>query len=1385
MGIRSDRWVWWGCATTLTIAGLWIGVGRCEPAIAQSRIEPDETLGLESSVVLEDFAGQPVEIILGGAQRGQNLFHSFREFNVDADRIAYFLNSSNSLQSILARVTGANRSEILGTLGIFNLGGVTSAPDLFLINPNGIVFGPTANLDVPGSFVATTADGVQFGENGFFSATSPDVPSSLLAIDPSAFFFNQLTPGAIENDASLLGLSVPSGNSLILLGGNVTLDGGKIIAPGSHVDVGGLVAGTVELNWDESNPQLIFSTDAIRADVRLTNAALIQGGLENGDTAVYARNVEFENSGIGTAIPPNQGTETSQLGDITIDATGAVTLSDTSSIGQISFGLGDTGNITISARSLNLVNASAIGIAGLGRGNLGDITIVADTISLSGRNAQGTSGITNSIVSEDAPLGQSGAIRLQARQISLTDGALIGTSGVFNQGRAGNLTIEVADSLEMSEGANLQAIDFRGGEGSGGAGVITITAGNRVSLSTDAQINTQSVGQDAGRITIRAGDTISLVSGARLLSTNNGRGDSGNVILRSGDSVLIDGSSTNNRSGIFSSVGLSSFTGNRRAGDIAIAAPTITVSNGGVIQSNVGNSTVGEAGNIILTADSIALLNGGQVQSNLEQADPSTGRAGARGRAGNVMITASDALTIAGEDETGLPSSISTSVDTGAVGSGGTIEIQTGSLMLSSGGDITASTSGQGDAGDIIVNATDRIVVNGVSAANSASSIRSTVEATGEGQGGEIRLTTGLLTVSNLATLNSSTLGRGDAGNIFVTADRIRLDSQSTVGAINNAPLGERDRTGGNIRLETGNLTVRNGAQILTLTAGQGDAGNIRIIARDRILFDGVGQDGLASGAFSTVESTGVGDGGTIRVAADSLALTNSGQLVSSTRGSGDAGDVTVRVNDTLRLRNGGLIQSAVAAGGVGDGGSVTIRGRSLFVLDGSQIGTFVARPQRDAQTGAQLAGGQGAGGNIDIRTTDSITLSGTGLQGDFTGFSSGLLSLSERNALGPAGDITVHTRDLQIADGAIVAAGIFNAGGSGGSVTVEANNLEILNGGQILTNTRSSGRAGRINLSINDTVAIAGRDPDFQTRREQVSRQIREQNLVDRVNDVVINEGSASGVFANTDSISTGDGGEIELNTTNLDMDDGATISAQSQGTGSAGDVQLNVREQMQLTDSDVITAAPNSAGGDIQVNVADGFGAGTIQLQGDSDITTNSQGDGGNITLRATSIVTFDDSDILARSADARGGNITLQTPAFFGQGYQPDGDTQGELDGNDRVDVNADGELASGTITTPDTSVIQNSLTELPETAIDPDTLVANSCVVRSQEQVGTFTITGAGGLPQRPGDLSLPLYPTSPVRSVEEEQPWQPGEAIVEPQGVYQLEDGRIVLSRECE
>ncbi|MEO1147827.1 MAG: hypothetical protein AAFY26_19775 [Cyanobacteria bacterium J06638_22] len=238
----------------------------------------------------------------------------------------------------------------------------------------------------------------------------------------------------------------------------------------------------------------------------------------------------------------------------------------------------------------------------------------------------------------------------------------------------------------------------------------------------------------------------------------------------------------------------------------------------------------------------------------------------------------------------------------------------------------------------------------------------------------------------------------------------------------------------------------------------------------------------------------------------------------------------------------------------------------------------------------------------------------------------------------------------------------------------------------------------------------------------------------------------------------------------------------------GDAGDILALVDGVLILEDSDITTQALAFAGGDITLHTGD------IRLLGDSDITTNVQSGnagGGNITLRADSILAFDDSAILAFAADGQGGDIELRTPAFFGEGFTPaflDADPT-TLDGNDRVDINATGSV-DGTITLPDVSFIQNSLNDLPESLINTEALIANSCVVPNADGSSTFVITGAEGLLDRPGEASPLAYPTGDVQSIPDESSgsddsWQVGDPIIEPQGVYQLPNGELVLSHTCQ
>ncbi len=157
---------------------------------------------------------------------GANLFHSFVQFGVAPDQIANFV-ASPALQNILSRVVGGDPSVINGLLQV--TGG---NPNLFLLNPAGIVFGPSASLNVPAAFTATTANGVGFGSGQWFSVLGGNDYAGLLGT-PSGFAFTGDRPGAIVN---LGNLSVPSGNNLTLLGGTVASTG-QLAAPGGQITV--------------------------------------------------------------------------------------------------------------------------------------------------------------------------------------------------------------------------------------------------------------------------------------------------------------------------------------------------------------------------------------------------------------------------------------------------------------------------------------------------------------------------------------------------------------------------------------------------------------------------------------------------------------------------------------------------------------------------------------------------------------------------------------------------------------------------------------------------------------------------------------------------------------------------------------------------------------------------------------------------------------------------------------------------------------------------------------------------------------------------------------------------------------------------------------------
>ncbi|MBD2438800.1 S-layer family protein [Nostoc sp. FACHB-110] len=810
-------------------------------AVAQtSTIQVDNTLGTESSIFIPD-AGSinnlPVDAIIGEAQRGQNLFHSFQQFNVSAGRGAYFLTDSG-IQNILARVTGNNVSQILGTLGVFG-----SNANLFLINPNGIIFGENARLDVGGSFIGTTANAIGFGNQGLFSASQSNIPSPLLTINPTAFLFNQVPQGVIANRAfgselsnfldiaeltnDLIdkipgGLSVPEGQSLILLGGDVNLEHGEVGTFGGRVEIGGLSApGTVGLNIDGGNFSLQFPQGIPRADVSLSNESTIYTFPNGGDIAINARNLNLSGaSEIDTALSSELSTLFSFFsgqpfnrlnpgaGEININATNSVNLQNESFIGHVI--LGDTfnqgGGIRIATGSLNVQN-SGIGIFSSGQGNLGDVDIQAsDPISLNGVSGTDDSVISGIFVNLlPGAVGQGGDIRITTGSLNVSNGAQLNTT-TLGSGNSGSIIVQARDNV-IFDGADSGIGSF---------------------VAPPVLVGSQGNG---GNVEITTG-LLTLTNGGLINTSTFGRGNAGNVTINARNTVNIDGQGNeSNPSRIIS------FVGPKELG------------------------TEGNGGNVKITTGSFNVINGGQIDtSTLGQGD-----------GGSITINARNAVTINNQ------STIGSVVGFNVANKGGDVQITTGSLFLNN-GQINTATIGRGKAGDVNIQATDSFTatntgVIGTFTLGSGDAGNVTINANNDvffdNSSGVI---TGVVALGDIlnkfgtsgideSVLNNISSNVGAAGKIDISARTIKLDRRSFLSTITTSG------NGGDIGLQAQDyLLLRRGSSIVAQAGLVGDGGNGgNITINTPFLIAGAGENtDIVANAFS-------GNGGKVEVNAQGI----------------------------------------------------------------------------------------------------------------------------------------------------------------------------------------------------------------------------------------------------------------------------------------------------------------------------------------------------------------------------------------------------------------------------------------------------------------------------------------------------------------------------------
>ncbi|OBQ32943.1 MAG: hypothetical protein AN487_21405, partial [Anabaena sp. CRKS33] len=534
--------------------------------------------------------------------------------------------------------------------------GVLGNANLFLINPNGISFGPNAQLDVKGSFVASTADKIVF-DNYDFTTTNPTAPPLLTVNIPLGLGFRN-NPGDINVDlvGSTLafnngqGLKVPQDKTLALIGGNVNINGNGvdnaqdlragILSPGSRVQLGGLTqTGTVNFN---ENFYSTFPQGVTRGNVSLSNGAEINvraaGG---GSITINSRNLNVnENSRVRAGIQKNLGSANAQAGNIEINNIEQVTI-DNAVIANIvdEFGKGNAGDINIHSSSLTLKNGSGINtsvFAASSEGNAGNVTI--DTANLNLENGSFISADTNG-------KGNAGNVAIQATQGVNVRGWLSSDVNGTAQGNSGGITIDTS-TLTLENGGYITA-DTRGKGNAGNVAIQAtqgVTVGEKAVLSSDVKGTAQGNG---GHVTIDT-STLTLENGGFISADTKGKGNAGSVAIKATQGVTI----------------------------------------GGLLTSGVTDTGEGNSGGITIDTSSLTLENGGAI---------SAGTYG-KGSAGNIAIKATQGVNVGGLLTSGV-------TDTGEGNSGG-ITIDTSTLTLENGGFINASTFGKGNAGNIEIQAT-------------------------------------------------------------------------------------------------------------------------------------------------------------------------------------------------------------------------------------------------------------------------------------------------------------------------------------------------------------------------------------------------------------------------------------------------------------------------------------------------------------------------------------------------------------------------------------------------------------------------------------------------------------------------------------------------------
>jgi len=1408
---------------------------------ALTEIIPDKTLGTEPSVVTPqvNINGLPSDLVNGGATRGTNLFHSFSQFNIDNGQRVYFANPVG-IDNILTRVTGGNPSNILGTLG------VDGGANLFLLNPNGIIFGENARLDIAGSFFATTANSLVFNNGVEFSATKPEAPPLLTINVPLGLQYGTPQPAAIVNAGKL---AVGQGQNLGLVAGTV-VNTGQLSAPEGQIAIA-----TSALKAIATVPSTGTSIDSASP---LSELLLSAGGGQNLGLRVTGNgNVELVETGLPVAagdiaITGGKGFASVLARTATLAASNNLTLVDSQ--------LATTGNLNLLAQDTVRVRDSVANrFSGQAGGNLyvrGDRGIDILALNHPG-NALESGGnlslVSDGIISGDAHFASGGSFELldllgnPGNFVSLYDpiissvgdvvlGNYTGVSlKVESMGSitAGNITITGPDTTLIYDSDSDPDIEILKSEPS-----LILRAG------VSELKNAPSVPQLVNGTTIRVSGNLSSPGGITVgnistagessvnfsdfsdissLTLNNNAQQAGNVLrltpnqdFNLGSAFLTTPFVISDNTSFESQFQFRLHADDNNPSQLAdgfvfiIQNDLRRASALGEAGGNLGYSALSDISNSVLPSLAVEF----DIYENLEYSDLNDN---------HVALLRDGSVNHA---ELGLPVESSPfKLDNGNSHTawidynGRTNEIQVflsenstkpDQPLLSDQIDLSsvvgsqafvgfsAATGGSISDHDIenwqfTITNQDTAGLGGRVILSAAGDIQTSSITS---RGGNIDLESGGTIDSTRGSLDSFSVNNGGA---------ISLIAEGDIQAGNIISSG--GEAGGNVNLTARTVSLANGARVETGTFS-GSGGNLTVMASELIELVGTSNNGQTSSINSGGGNIDFKSGGTIDTTTgnlDSFSVNNGGAIsliaegdikTGDIRSSGDeaGGEITLQSGGGIFMDGNRIIRSDTF--GSSRGGNINITAQSVLFTNGARVLTGTLS--------------DGVGGNLKV-TADVVELVGTSADNQVNS----LLSTANGGNQ-PAGNLTIHSRRLILRDGAGI--GVATAGaGKGGDLTVNASESVELIGTSAIgfpsgfsADTTGEGNAGNLTINTRRFVVLDGAAASVSTFGEG-----RGGNLTVNASESVELSGTSSNGFASglyAQAFSDGDAGNLTINTQDLIVRDGAKITVAADtaadtrvpnppsfdlgavivtfdpdATGTAGDIEVKASSILLDNQGKIIAQTDSTEGGNITLQVQE-----LLLMRHNSQIsatagTAQAGGNGGNITINAPLIVAVptENSDITANAFLGNGGNVQISTQGIFGLKFRPRLTLRSDITASSELGV--DGIV---NINRPDIDPARG-LANLPTQTAPPE--VSPVCQPGASQAPVEFVSTGRGGKPSSPSDplnsntgwvdsRAIALPAENPSNSAIASQISE-SQQIVEAKGWVVHPDGQIELVAE--